>query len=732
MDEEKKSVVKPTVAKESLSKEDEKRKKRESIRAEKREYKELRKIKRGKKALRLRKTKNLLFFLAGFFSFIIFVGTVLFIGLKVIPVKTYLGDRSDEYVSQEKIGDKSIIDAFLGIKDITIADVPALYNVLTSAIESTGINEIIKIDKNKLGEIEFSSNFASGVLDSIKIAKELFGDFGELEIFQYDVETTPDTMDADFEPKLYCVKNAEGEYVNAFNEDGTRVAGTESLTVYFYPVSEMSLKDMQTLLLKRFQLSSVKSMLKTIAGMGDDAVIAKIIGDKNVKEMANFDAGEVKLNSIIDEPSEQNSYANKQLFDILKDAAQKSSYSDITIGDITSVGFDIQNIKLTTVMENSGNTAKIYDILVDITGKPVDELVIDDLKDFNVEEIKLTIVLPKTESNEKMYNILCEASGVASAEDLKISHLKNLDIDSVSLTTVLPEDPSNAKLSRMYSILKEATGKSSTSEIQISDMSAFDINKVKLSSVVELPTVDNGMKNERLYQIIWDASKYEDDGGNITYPTDTDYASLILGDIASAHFDVNMVRLSTVLSNDSENPIIKALFSDGSVRLGNLSEKMKNLRVDDLYEIECFTKNALYTRDLDSRYAKSTNMLGETVYTKTLEAVTEDNNVYYINGVDELAPGDGHQKSGIWLFVLYTAGGKDVTPGQGYAATYTDKNLTFEHLRGNVGSMSDDFMNATVRELYISGILGTKYDNIMHYTMNGVMEAFNTYISLIP
>ena len=78
--------------------------------------KEKRKARRARKAertLRLRWLKNLLWWLTGVISSFAILAGGIFVGIKVIPLKTYLGEDNG-YVSNE-MAESSALDAILNI-----------------------------------------------------------------------------------------------------------------------------------------------------------------------------------------------------------------------------------------------------------------------------------------------------------------------------------------------------------------------------------------------------------------------------------------------------------------------------------------------------------------------------------------------------------------------------------------------------------------------------------------
>ena len=245
----------------------------------------------------------------------------------------------------------------------------------------------------------------------------------------------------------------------------------------------------------------------------------------------------------------------------------------------------------------------------------------------------------------------------------------------------------------------------------INEMGSFDADDIYLKTFLDVPTEENGYSNQMIYDVLRDAIAYADDGTTVSYDDTINYGDIKLGDLAGEHFNIDYVRLNKIINIDTigENAVLNLLLADDTVRFGNLATKINEMRIKDLYEIECFTQDSSRANDITARY--------------TYEEAT---GVYTFNPA-----GDWYidKEAGIWIFVLFTAGSAN---SDGYAETYTDKDLKFQNLRGNVGSLSDSFTAATVRQLYVAGIINTEYDNIMSLTVNQVLEDLNTASAMVP
>ncbi len=129
-----------------------------------------RRIKKAFKAFRFRSLKNFLFWVFGVLSSVAIILGSIFVGVKVIPVNTYLkwaGQDSSEYVS-EKIASKSIIDAIFGIQDYTFEDVPVIEKMVSDLLAETGIDDFVIVDYDALKNVKFANaDEGSDLIDEV-------------------------------------------------------------------------------------------------------------------------------------------------------------------------------------------------------------------------------------------------------------------------------------------------------------------------------------------------------------------------------------------------------------------------------------------------------------------------------------------------------------------------------------------------------------------------------------
>ncbi len=624
-----------------VNKDDEKRRKKE--------YREQRRNKRNRRIARGRRIKNFIFFLVGFFTSLILLFGGIFIGIKFIPLNTFV---PDEVIKEDTMGAKSLLDAVSNIDDYGMEDVPFVYDLFSSILNSTGA---VWLDEDEFRKLRFDDGFGDGFMNCLHIDKGFFGELGSLEIFSTipvpETENPENPEITEFNPKLYYVVDSgsheEGtaNYVRAYTDNCERVQDTKGKSLYYLALDEMSVGVLGEVFDDRFELMKVKDIMSVLGNVEENSDIVEILGDNRIKDMSTFSADDIALSKVIDVPTEENDFKNKQIYDILLDAVsydeetdtydETLTYEDLLIGDLSKEGFSIDNVALSSVIdmpteENEFKNQKLYDILLDAA------------------------------SYDKETN---DYDNTITYADLKISDLSN----------------------------------------------GFDMDYVRLYNVIELPTEENGYKNKKLYDVLLDATSF--DPTTETYDETKTYSDIKILDLSSENFSIDNVRICKVMEVDPDNPnlILDKLIEDETVNIGNLSNKINEMRLDEIYDEEIFTTDASSenVRDTNARYSYDE---ATGVYT-----LNKTNGNYYLSA-----------KARVWIFMFYEVGEHDA---DGYALTYTNKNVTFSGLEEDVGDVSGGVMNATVRQLYLSGIINTRYDNIMAMTPEEVMESLDNAIA---
>ena len=112
--------------------------------------------------------------------------------------------------------------------------------------------------------------------------------------------------------------------------------------------------------LSTFNVNNVK--LGTVLVRADNEsfynVLDEVFGansqDKKLSELNGFDLTKVHLSVVLDVPTAENGNKNKTVYDVLLQATGKTSYSEITLSDLSG-SFDINSVKLSTIMNKGEN-----------------------------------------------------------------------------------------------------------------------------------------------------------------------------------------------------------------------------------------------------------------------------------------------------------------------------------------------------------------------------------------
>lgn len=729
----------------------------------KKEFKKNRKVKKWHRRARCRFLKNLLIWFVGFISSIGIVGGSLYLAVGVIPLNNFVGN--DESIVKNEIANGSLLSLIQSIGTYTVGDVPVLNDAVLSLLEGLGLEDMITIDTDKISSIPFSSlsdgSFADTLISAVSfdatfksVSDKLgfsLGDFSNLEVFTTYQEVLPanrpteaDYTASDFDHNsfYYMVENGTPPvYAPAFKDNAYANGVNDSTTLYYPALNDVPIMSFFTQLSSALDRVKVKDLVITLGGGTETSIINKIIGDTTIGNIGTFNHNTILLNDILPESS------NADLYKILKDATNKTDGTTITVGDLN--GIVVDDLKLSTVVgEKTTSNEDLYKILEDATNKPWNEITLLQVKSVNIDNVKLETVFSRTEnadtwaildeivekpvssppdykitvndlgnikvenlslktaigaentSNEDLYAILRDLTGKEN-EEMTVKDVKSIDINEVKLETVLPNNADNANI---WNILTEAVTPSHVDgKIRIKDLggTSFNINNVKLATVLEKPTPVNGNKNQQLWDIITEAVNEN--------PSIDDLSS----------FDVNKVHLSCVIKDAHGNKVLEALLEDSNSTIGNIATQLNDLKLKEMYDINCFTTDTSKANDVSLQYYKTritdangthdfyvrkdiydSNPSAYSAYTFDIDDGTTNKTVYYISKTD----------SGVWLLLLYKAGdadenGKIDTDGYGNANTYTCKCLTLGSLTTVIGDADECFMNATIKMLVDTGIL---------------------------
>lgn len=478
-----------------------------------------RKDKYNAKVARFRPVKNLLLWLSGVVSGLI----LLVIALVVLPVGTILGIAGMEASDTigEENGKKSIYGFITGIKDMTIDDVPAIQK----AIE------------------EFTSSIPQ------------FNEFTEVE----DGETV-DPAAEDFVPALYYYKTESGEFLRAFDNDKNYVQGVTATTkLYYAKLSAVSVSDLTAVLPASFRSMKAVDLIIAVSGDADmTGSIAKILEDTKVSELGDFDINGVKLSAVLtgEKDEEGNDKGiSEQLKKLLVDLAG-AEYEEITIGSLTS-GFNVDNVHLSSVIENNEANATIVKLLTEAIGGEggYDDITVADFASLDFTGVKLSTVLGDMDENSDLVKILKDATGETEFSKITVGRLKELETNNVKLSTVL--DPATS--AEIYEILLsgyvvEAGEEKPTAEtLTIGGLSKFSVEGVELSSVLG----DETAAGVELVKILKDCSGK------------SEYSKITVGDLKG--LNTGKIKLSSVIS-PAENEKIFDILVEGAAFTGNKND----------------------------------------------------------------------------------------------------------------------------------------------------------------
>ena len=325
-----------------------------------------------------------------------------------------------------------------------------------------------------------------------------------------------------------------------------------------------------------------------------------------------------------------------------------------------------------------GQPAQPGSLIYDILG----ETTVDGLATFEADNIKLSAVLgAKNEDNAKFYNIL-ESATNKSSEDIIVSDLTTADfVDNIKLSSVLeiPTVENEFKNETIYEILKQATGATGGyEEIKISSLNNFNVDNVQLTSVLK-----ENAENEKLFNVLKDVT-----GKAVS-------SEILLGDLNS--FDVSNIKLGSIMENSS-NDILSELLQDPEVTVGNIGNKINALRVEDVYERDCFVASdaGMYylveDETADNKYVLISS------YNESVHGVRLDNKKYSVSS-----------ESSVWLFMYYNH--TVVYDEYGNATMYTHTGLTFEDMSSSITAISESINSASIRMLVDSGVLNDPYED---------------------
>ena len=434
-----------------------------------------------------------------------------------------------------------------------------------------------------------------------------------------------------------------------------------------------------------------------------------------VKHLANFEIDKLKLESVIDRytVNGDGEKVETDLFKILGSVITGTGANgEILVKDISS--FDVNEVKLSTVIDKTAN-ASLYDILEQaVKGTGADgEILVKDLRNFTLNDLEVAKLI---DTEGKLYEIICNSvtgtgeNGAILVGDLSSFETKNIKMKLSDVIDRYQKDQDGNYIlvdgekveTNLFRILSNAvTGTGENGEIMISDLSSFEVGNLPLSEVVD--------EDSKLYEIMLET--VEGTGKN---------GAIIVSDLKN--FKVTELRLSTVI-DETDNNILKKLIEDDSVTIANLGDKINNIELQTIFEIECFTtdpsKAAIFADSNMGKYRKVVKPQEDCHMYDEDECICEqyvlatyeldlskgeryvDDNIYYVK-----------KDAQIWLFMYYNDDdnddgivSNDDFNADGFAKSYKPMHLSFGNLQEKVAIMSDEIKHATIRQLVCSGLM---------------------------
>ena len=630
----------------------------------------------------------------------------------------------------EKLADRVSLDAF--IKETP--DNSKIYSVLRTLVdkedgEEIFIGDLLKVDNDRVNAIKISSiieldedlkNVLYGALDDSKYSAEnpkpadkndiTVGDLEKLNVDLIKLNDVADLTDqvlnilyGALDENLY----ADGTSKPAAKEDIT-VGDLGKLNVDLIRLNDVATLDPDVLEIlygalddSKYNSENPKPANKDEITVGDlknvnkdgvklgsviprnaenanlyailDGALGEHSENKTLSDLAAFDVNNITLGTVF--KREENSEMYKILDEVFGGDATTKKISDLS-------DFAVGNIKIGTVIPNNSANSEIYKLLNEVFGGDAENVKLSDLSGFNIKNVKLGTVIPNNASNSELYKVLNEVYN-GNAENTKLSELSTFNVNNVKIGTVLARSENE----KFYNVLDEVFGADSHNK-KLKELNDFDLSRIHLSIALDVPTAENGYKNKTIYDVLLQATGK------------TSYSEITLSDL-SGSFDINSVKLSTIMSK-GENKTVNALLDSGAT-VGTIGEKLNSLSIYDIYGTDCFTKTPHGTQ----RFTLTTEA-GKDVYT------VSPTGEYYIS-----------ENAGIWLLVCFDS----EKNASGEIVKYTEASVTLNGLSNN-DVIKDKFTSATVRQLVAAGITADPNFNNSEYYNHTLIEILDIIAKL--
>lgn len=516
------------------------------------EKKQIRKEQRQKDALRcyrFRPLKNFLIWLTGVISCLVILVSAIFVGLKFVPISTFLGENNEEVLSPD-ITSKSIIDAFLKYDTYDMSDFPVITNSLKDLAESEELKNYIYIDTEKLSSLKFDEKFGEELSSCVKITATLqslggaqvLGDLGNLDIFktwdevsleQMPVDTNEDgVIDKEGEefvnnPKLYYYKTLSNQYLRAFGDDGVRVSDSIGHELYYPNLAEIPLLEVMNVMTDSFGRLGLNNLLATFGAGEDflDSFLGDILNGKTISDLGNISAEDIKLNGLLD--AETLSLLSSSIVDSQGNPVVVAP-EDLTVGHLSGDlgSFNINNLKLNGFL-NAETLNLISSSIVDSQGNPVvvatGGLTVGHLSGeygiFDVENLKLKGLIDD-ETLKILSSSIVDSQGNpinVAPENLTVGHLSgdetSFDVDSIRLDGFLGKYQENKETyNLLHSIIVWESGQDipDAEDLTIGDLSNGiyfgNIRLVDVLSTENQTLEEQYQSNKKLYDVLCSAA----------------------------------------------------------------------------------------------------------------------------------------------------------------------------------------------------------------------------------
>ena len=577
-----------------------------------------RRIKKALKCYRLRPLKNFGMWLTGVLtSFAIIIGGI-FVGVKIVPIKSYVGEETNQYVS-DKIANKSILDALLDVKEYELTDVPAAAELVLGLVDELGLGAYIELDEEKVKALQltyddpnktFMSEFQACIkvvatMDTVGLT-EMIGDLAKLSAFSEweEVKDTDISLDAngniakDGEGNLlnnpalyyYVPENngavapfAMGEpdpaddasYKRAFDDEGNKLYH-DGATLHYAKLSAVTIVEALDLIDESFGRLELNEILNVGgADVKEGDMLYDLLADKTISDAGSIGPDSIYIMTLL------GGEEDADIYKILSSALDGKPAGDITVADLSSEEFNVMSVELSTFLGEYNEENIIHKILQQATGVEYGKVTLEHLSgDLNVDNVPLTTILGEIDEGDgegtNIYDILIDAINdpeVTEAKDITISHLTGtLAFDNINISTVLGEYNDENVLQK---VLCDVTGKE-YGDIKISSLSGeLNLNDVSLTNVLG----EEDENNKDLYDMLIKCVDSED----VTEAKDLKVSHLsgelkfgkvglvtVLGEYGSSNSQIYDVLMQATGEDDINDLTVDSL-SNSSFVMGNIS-----------------------------------------------------------------------------------------------------------------------------------------------------------------